>query len=78
LNIAEIRYEFYSGGLYDSFDLAKKDFAYSRGRIVYAKNDSIARQIKETLDQCIRKMWHCTPETPDSFMVAFNRASELF
>jgi hypothetical protein len=43
LNIAEIRHEYYSGGLYDSFDIAKKDFAYPRGRVVYAKNDSTAR-----------------------------------
>ena len=35
LNSAEIRHEYYSGGLYDSFDIAKKDFAYPRGRVGY-------------------------------------------
>jgi hypothetical protein len=35
LTIAEIRYEYFSGGLYDSFDIAKKDFAYPRGRVGY-------------------------------------------
>ena len=35
LNIAEIRHEYYSGGLYDSFDIAKKDFAYPGGRVGY-------------------------------------------
>jgi hypothetical protein len=35
LNIAEIRYEYFPGGLYDSFDIAKKDFAYPGGRVGY-------------------------------------------
>jgi hypothetical protein len=35
LTIAEIRYEYFPGGLYDSFDIAKKDFAYPGGRVGY-------------------------------------------